>query len=144
MTNVIIRLHVDEDVLKNNLVTNKGEDIENYDIHSEVSSELGWAKQSGISVGEIISVDTEYDTKFFFRQFKIRDGEREYYSANTFYCNTQEEAEALTQDTLLNFYGEENEEEDGGVYHCGGEVHVQLYTLKEVSKLEYDILNKVM
>jgi hypothetical protein len=142
MTKVIVSLHVDEDALKDNLVENKCEDIENYDIRSEVSSELGWVEQSGISVGEILSVEQEEETKYFFRQFKIRDGEREYYSATTFSCDSKEQAEAITQETLLNFYGTEEEEEDGGAYHCGGEVHVSLYSLREVSKLEYDILSK--
>jgi hypothetical protein len=142
MTKVIISLNVNEDDLKDNLVSNKGESVEEYDIRSEVCSELGWVEQSGIHVGEILSVDSEDENKYFFRQFKIRDGEREYYSKSTFFCKSKEEAQEIAQNALLNFYGEEGTEEDGGVYHCGGEVYVRLDTLEEVSKLEYDILNK--
>ena len=142
MTKVIAVLHVDEDDLKATRIEDAGDSPEDYDFHSALSSEMGWAEQSGISVGEILSVEQEEETKYFFRQFKIRDGEREYYSATTFSCDSKEQAEAITQETLLNFYGTKEEEEDGGAYHCGGEVHVSLYSLREVSKLEYDILSK--
>ena len=82
--------------------------------------------------------------KYFFREVKIRDGEREYFSSNFFTAESSEKAKEQADYDVLNFYQENQPQEDGGAYHCHGEVHVSLYKLEEVSKLEYDILRKYL
>jgi hypothetical protein len=128
MAKVIVSLSVNEEDLKSNLVENKGEDIENYNLSSEVGSELGWVEESGIFFEEILSIDYEEEIQ--------------YYSSNCFQAESMEKAQEQANHDVLNFYGENQPEEDGGAYHCGGEVHVSLYRLQEISKLEFDILNK--
>ena len=142
MAKVIVSLSVNEEDLKSNLVENKGEDIENYNLSSEVGSELGWVEESGIFFEEILSIDYEEEIQYFFREVKIREGEREYYSSNCFQAESMEKAQEQANHDVLNFYGENQPEEDGGAYHCDGEVHVSLYRLQEIFKLEFDILNK--
>lgn len=80
--------------------------------------------------------------KYFFRTMKIRNGEYEYYSNTCFESSSMEKAKEHANHEVCNFYQDAQPQEDGGAYHWGGEVHVSLYKLEEVTEIEYLVLKK--
>lgn len=141
MKNYIMSISVDTDTLKQ--AAELPEDADKWAIRDGVIAELGWASDSGIIANGFLSEADDEDTaKYFLREVKIRDGEREYYSRTCFTAESKEKAQEQADHDVLNFYQENQPQEDGGAYHCFGEVHVSLYRLEEISKHAFDILQK--
>ncbi len=85
-------------------------------------------------------------TKFYYSIMKIRDGEREYYSRSAFRASSFESAEVIADKYAEAFWSngyKENKHEEG-YYHLGGEVHVKVDSMQEISETDYNVLSKYL
>ena len=79
---------------------------------------------------------------YIYRELKTREGEREYYHKGVHELPEGTDPNEFVEEYLKNFWGLEGEEEDGGYYFFGGEIHTSVYNVTVISKEEYDVLNK--
>ena len=84
-------------------------------------------------------------TKYIFISLKIRNGEYEYTSISCHEVSSRKSIEKFGKDYVMNFYGEKPFQYTPGeqwYYFHGGAVAVQLTTAEEISKAEYNVLDK--
>jgi hypothetical protein len=82
--------------------------------------------------------------KYFYRELKSRNGEYEYSHKAVFPAEDKETAEGMVRETARTFWSDTSTEDDGTFYHNGGEVCIEAQTITEISKEEYDVLNKFL
>ncbi|MEI6487728.1 MAG: hypothetical protein WCP52_02130 [Bacteroidota bacterium] len=83
--------------------------------------------------------------KYIFISLKIRNGEYEYTSISVNQISSRKSTEKFGRDYAMNFYGEKPFQFTPGeqwYYFHGGSVAVKLTTVEEISKEEYDVLDK--
>ena len=81
--------------------------------------------------------------KYFYFQLKEINGEYQYrHKLITELPDDVDPTKALNEAYAGSWYGNNSEAEGNGFYYNGGEVYVELTFIQEITKEEYDILNK--
>jgi len=80
--------------------------------------------------------------KFMFLCIEVRDGEREYHSNSVHTLPSRRKISKFADNYAKEFYSSKPQKSDGGYYHFGGEVHVSAHNYREITKEEYDVLNR--
>ena len=80
--------------------------------------------------------------KFYYAIIKIRDGEREYYSRTTFEALSIEQASDFANDYAKDFWdgGQKGDDNESGYWHCNGETYVNVDSIQEITKNDYNVL----
>lgn len=83
--------------------------------------------------------------KYFYIEIEERNGEYEYRHKVVRSCPLNVNPDKFFDDNLAgSWYGGEVDKEDDGYYYNGGEVFVELTRVEEITKEEFDILNKYL
>ncbi len=87
---------------------------------------------------------TEFKKKCIFLALKITNGEYEYYSKSVHQIGAKVDKDKFAEKYAKTFYSGKADNQDGTYYFNGGEVAVEVYSVKDVTLREYRTLNKFL
>lgn len=85
-----------------------------------------------------------FTKKYVMVEVKIQNGEYEYYSKSLHIVGKKVDAHKIGERHAKKFYANFSHKDDGTYYFNGGEVATQLYKAQEITRKEYQILNKFL
>jgi hypothetical protein len=82
--------------------------------------------------------------RYWYLNIHIQCGEHEFHSQS--YQKTKGKEEFDSEDYAKDFYGmaDDPDNDDGSYYFDCGNLCVEVYVCKEITKKEYDVLTKIM
>ena len=82
--------------------------------------------------------------KFIYREFKTRDGEREYYHKAVHPLDNDDNPEDFLNELIANFWGHEATVDDMGNLWFFGEIITSVYNWYYIDEDDYDVLKKFL
>ena len=82
--------------------------------------------------------------KYIYRAFHTRDGEREYYHKGVHVIDQDQDTKEFVYELCMNFWSDRGDEEKECSWWFMGEIITSVYDYKEITKEEYNILNRFL
>lgn len=82
------------------------------------------------------------EVKYLYLELESRNGEYEYHHKSVHQLPVKTNEDEFGEDYARDFYGGGSDEQDGGFYFNGGEIHVSVNKVQLITKEQYDVLTK--